>query len=211
MGRVRLGVSHAVLRRALGQLARGAPTGAIARTIRADVALCWRLLRYIAASNFGMMIQLESLGHALELVGTHRLARWLQLLLNTVDEPPPAAARLVQAAALRGRTLETIGAEYFSGTDGDNLFLVGALSMLPAMLMQPMSEAIASLSLPEPVADALTMRQGRYGPLLDLAEALEEDSPERVEALCASLALSSGALVRARSRANAAAQEVSYT
>lgn len=211
MGRVRLGVSHAVLRRAIEQLARGAPAGAIARTLRTDVALCWRLLRYIAASNFGMMVPVESLAHALEQVGTGRLARWLQLLLNTVEEPSPAAARLVQAAALRGRTLETIGAEYFSGADGDNLFLVGALSLLPAMLMQPVSEAIASLSLPEAVVDALTMRQGRYGPLLDLAEALEQDNPERVEALCTSLALSSGALVRARSRATAAPQEVSYT
>jgi EAL and modified HD-GYP domain-containing signal transduction protein len=207
MGSVKLGVSHAVLRRALEQLAQGAPAAEIERTMRLDAALCWRLMRYTAASNFGMMIPVESLSHAIELVGPRRLGRWLQLLLNTVEEPSPAAATLIRAAVFRGRMLEMVGAEYFSGADADNLFLVGALSLLPAMLMQPMAEAIASLALPEAVADALTMRQGRFGPLLDLAEALEQGSPERVEALCANLTISSRALVRARRSAQAAVEE----
>ena len=210
MGRIRLGVSHAVLRRALEQVSGGAPTAELERTVRSDVALCWRLLRYTAGSNFGMMIPVESLAHALELVGPRRLARWLQLLLNTVEEPSPVAARLLRAAELRGRMLQTLGAEYFGGADGDNLFLVGAFSLLPAMLMQPMSEAIGSLALPEAVADALMMRQGRYGPLLDLAEALEHGSPERVEALCANLALSSRMVARARRSAQAQVQEATH-
>ena len=207
MGSVRLGVNHGVVRRALAQLAGGATPAELEPTFKFDAALCWRLLRYTAASSFGMMITVDSLGHALELVGTRRLGRWLQLLLNTVDEPPPAASTLMRAAVFRGRMLEMLGAEYFEGTDCDNLFLVGALSMLPAMLMQPMTAAIASLALPEPVADALTMRQGRFGPLLDLVEALESGMPERVEALCDTLTISSRTLSRARRSAQAAAQE----
>jgi EAL and modified HD-GYP domain-containing signal transduction protein len=207
MGSVKLGVSHVVLRRALAQLEAGAPLAELEATIRLDAALCWRLLRYTAASNFGMMIPIESLHHALELVGVRRLGRWLQLLLNTVEEPSPAAETLIRAAVFRGRMLEMVGAEYFSSTDCDNLYLVGAFSLLPAMLMQTMGEAIGTLALPEAVADALTMRQGRYGPLLDLAEALESGSPERVEALCTHLTISSRTLVRAHRSAQAAVQE----
>ncbi|MEI7445191.1 MAG: hypothetical protein WCK28_09910 [Burkholderiales bacterium] len=207
MGSVRLGVNHAVVRRTLAQLAAGAEPAALEPTIRMDAALCWRLLRYTAASNFGMMIPVDSLAHALELVGARRLGRWLQLLLNTVEEPSSAAAALGRTAVFRGRMLEMLGAEYFEGTDCDNLFLVGALSMLPAMLMQPMAPAIASLALPEAVVDALTTRQGRYGPLLDLAEALESGTPERVEALCDTLTISSRTLTRARRSAQAAVQE----
>jgi EAL and modified HD-GYP domain-containing signal transduction protein len=203
MGSVKLGVSHAVLRRALAQLGANAATADVEATFRLDAALCWRLLRYTAASNFGMMIPVDSLRHALELVGPRRLARWLQLLLNTVEEPSPAASTLLRSAAFRGRMLEMVGAEYFSGTDCDNLYLVGAFSLLPAMLMQPMGEAIAALALPEPVADALTMRQGRFGPLLDLAEAMESGTPERVDALCTNLTISGSALVRARRSAHA--------
>lgn len=207
MGSVRLGVGHGVLRRALAQLAAGAAPVELEPTIKLDAGLCWRLLRYTAASDFGMMITIDSLGHALELVGTRRLGRWLQLLLDTVDEPPPAASTLMRAAVFRGRMLERVGADYFEGTDGGNLFLVGALSMLPAMLMQPMTAAIASLALPETVADALATRSGRFGPLLDLVEALESGTSERIEALCDTLTISSRTLARARRSAQAAVQE----
>jgi len=207
MGSVKPGVSHAVLRRTLDQLAAGASTAELEQTMRNDVALCWRLLRYTAASNFGMLIPVDSLAHAIDLVGPRRLQRWLQLLMNTVEEPSPASLTLVRAAVFRGRMLEMVGAEYFNGTDCDNLFLVGALSLLPAMLIQPMQQAIGSLALPDAVSDALTMRQGRYGPLLDLVEALESGPPERVEALCETLTISSRTLVRVRRSAHAAVQE----
>ena len=207
MGSVKLGVSHAVVRRALERLEAGATPAELAPTIRLDAALCWRLFRYTAASNFGMMIPVDSLVHALDLVGPRRLGRWLQLLLNTVEEPTPAAATLLRAAMFRGRMLEMVGAEYFEPADCDNLFLVGAFSLLPAMLMQPMADAIASLALPESVADALTLRQGRYGPLLDLVEAMESGSTERVEALCTNLTISSRVLMRAQRSARAAVQE----
>jgi EAL and modified HD-GYP domain-containing signal transduction protein len=203
MGSVKLGVRHAVLRRALAQVGADAPLSEVEATFRLDAALCWRLLRYTAASNFGMMIPVDSMRHALELVGPRRLARWLQLLLNTVDEPSPAASTLLRSAAFRGRMLEMVGAEYFSGADCDNLYLVGAFSLLPAMLMQPMAEAIASLALPEPVADALATRHGRFGPLLDLAEAMESGTPERIDALCTNLTISGSALQRAHRTARA--------
>jgi EAL and modified HD-GYP domain-containing signal transduction protein len=207
MGSVKLGVSHAVLRRVIAQLDAGAAVAELEQTMRLDAALCWRLMRYTGATDFGKMIPIESMRHALELVGTRRLGLWLQLLLNTVDEPSPAAATLVRAAVFRGRMLEMIGAGYFTGTDLDNLFLVGAMSLLPAMLMQPMAEAIGTLALPEAVADALTMRQGRYGPLLKLAEALESGTPERDEALCARLTITSRKLVQGRRSAHASVQE----
>jgi c-di-GMP-related signal transduction protein len=74
---------------------------------------------------------------------------------------------------MRGRMLELMGIGYLEGADLANLFLVGAFSMLPSMLMQPMACAIASLALPEGVADALLSRHGRYGAVLESAEVLE--------------------------------------
>lgn len=204
MGSVRLGVSHAVLQRALARLAEGEAPAGLEPLFRQDAALCWRLLRYAAASNFGMLIPVASLAHALELVGPRRLGRWLQLLLSTVEEPSPAASTLGRTAVIRGRILETLGAEYFDGVDCDNLVLAGLLSMLPAMLMQPMTQAISQIALPEAVADALALRQGRYGSLLDLAEALDSGPSERIEALCDTLTISRRTLDRARLSAQAA-------
>lgn len=208
MGSVKLGVSHVVVRRALAQIAAGAAVADLVATFRLDAALCWRVLRYISASNFGMMIPIDSLGHAIDMVGLRRLTRWLELLLTTVPEPTPAAATLLRAAVFRGRVLELVGAGYFGEEDRDNLFLVGVMSLLPAMLMRPMGEAIASLALPEPVVDALMGRQGPYGPLLDLLDAMESGQDTRVQALCEGLALPSRALDRARRSAEAALHDM---
>jgi EAL and modified HD-GYP domain-containing signal transduction protein len=207
MGSVKLGVRHAVLARVLEQLAANASLEAIEATFKHDIALCWRLLRYTAASNFGLLIEVESLRHALELVGNRRLARWIQLLQATVEEPSPAAERLIDVAVMRGRMLEMVGADYFNGTDCDNLFLVGAFSVLPSMLMQTMAESIRTVALPDAVVDALTTREGRFGRLLELVEALEADDSDRIEMLCAELLISSRALVLARTTASAALQE----
>ena len=71
---------------------------------------------------------------------------------------------------MRGRMLEMVGADYFNGTDCDNLFLVGAFSVLPSMLMQTMAESIRTVALPDAVVDALTTREGRFGRLLELVD-----------------------------------------
>ena len=209
MGHMRLGVCHETVRRALVQATTGASLEVIEATFRSDVGLCWRLLRFIASANFGLLMPLDSLRHALSLVGVRRLTRWLRLLLSCVDDVSPAARRLGQSAALRGRLVELLGAEYFTGHDLDNLFMVGGFSMLPALLMQPMSAAVSMLALPDGVADALVARQGRFGALLNLADALEAGQDDRVDALCGELSLSVGALARARRHSHEPAQGVS--
>lgn len=209
MGRLRLGVCHETVRRALVQATTGASLEVIEATFRSDIGLCWRLLRFIASANFGLLMPLDSLRHALSLVGMRRLTRWLRLLLSCVDEVSPAARRMGQSATLRGRLVELLGAEYFVGHDLDNLFLVGGFSMLPALLMQPMSAAVSMLALPDGVADALVSRQGRFGALLNLADALEAGQDDRVDALCSELSLSVGALARARRHTHEPAQGAS--
>jgi c-di-GMP-related signal transduction protein len=75
------------------------------------------------------------------------------------------------------------------------------------MLMQTMAESIRTVALPDAVVDALTTREGRFGRLLELVEALEADDSDRIEMLCAELLISSRALVLARTTASAALQE----
>lgn len=197
------GVDHEVVRRALVQATAGAGIEALELTLRSDIVLCWRLMRYIASSNFGLMVPIDSLHRALDLVGVRRLARWLRLALNCVPDATPAARRLNASAVLRARLLQLIGAEYFEGQDLDNLFLVGAFSVLPEALLRPMPEALGAIVLPDGVADALISRQGRFGALLNLADAMQAGNEDRVVALCDELSLSGTALARARQRATA--------
>ena len=154
-----------------------------------DVALSFKLLRYINSVGFGLSCEIQSIRHAIAVLGMQQLYRWLTLLLVTAggDSVPPA---LVKTAVTRGRLTELLGARLLPKVDQDNLFIVGVFSMLDVMMDTPMNELLDKITLPEPVAEALANRAGVYGPFLSLAEACETPDPDRISELSASLALS---------------------
>jgi EAL and modified HD-GYP domain-containing signal transduction protein len=61
--------------------------------------------------------------------------------------------------------------------------VVGILSVIDALLEIPMNDALAHLSLPEAVSDALRRREGKYAPYLKLAIACEESDQETIQSL----------------------------
>ena len=198
LSRVRIGIDHELARAVLRRLAAGASIDELDSMIRGDVALCWRLLRYVRTANFGLHVPVRSLWHALELVGRVRLERWIRLLLNSVEDLSPIAARLAHGAALRGRALELMGRDYFDAQERGNLFLTGAFVTLPAVTLRPMAEAVEAIALPNPVVDALVEGSGPYGALLNLVRALEHDCQQDIAALGESLSMSPVVLARAR-------------
>ncbi|MGE5027568.1 MAG: EAL and HDOD domain-containing protein [Betaproteobacteria bacterium] len=153
-----------------------------------DVALSFKLLRYINSVGFGLSCEIQSIRHALAILGYPQLYRWLTLLLVTADEESASPA-LMKTAATRGRLTELLGKDMLEPADRDNLFIVGVFSLLDAMLEMPMEQALESLSLPESITDALLHRQGIYGPFLELAEACEGGSASDIERLAFSLQL----------------------
>jgi len=197
LAQVRIGIDHERAREILARLAAGASLNDIDALIRADVALCWRLLRYVRTANFGMHVPVHSLGHAIELIGRSRLERWIRLLLDSVEDLSPIAARLAHGAALRGQALELMGRDYFDAQERGNLFLTGAFATLPTVTLRPMAEAVQAIALPGRVVDALVEGSGPYGALLSLVQALEQDRAQDIAALAESLSMSPVVLTRA--------------
>lgn len=162
----------------------------IEAALKRDVALSFKLLRFINSTGFGLSCEIQSFRHAVTILGYEKLYRWLSLLLTTADKnaSPPA---LMKTAATRGRLAELLGKNYFDDpADYDNLFVVGMFSLLDIMLDMPMEQVLEQLFLPENVTDALLGRQGAYGPFLDLAEACENPQVERMQELAGLLQLS---------------------
>lgn len=157
-------------------------------SFKRDVALSFKLLRYINSVGFGLSCEIQSIRHALAILGYPQLYRWLTLLLVTADEESTSPA-LMKTAATRGRLTELLGKDMLEAADRDNLFIVGVFSLLDAMLEMPMEQALDSLALPESITDALLHRQGIYGPFLELAEACEGGSAGHIEKLVFSLQL----------------------
>jgi EAL and modified HD-GYP domain-containing signal transduction protein len=151
-----------------------------------DVALTFKLLRYINSAGFGLSCEVQSIRHAVSILGMQPLYRWLTLLLVTAGGAPTMPT-LARTAITRGRLCELVGKSCLSKGDQDNLFIVGVFSLLPAFLEMPMEQVLERIVIPEKMIDALSDRSGIYGPFLSLAEAVESGDTEELEKLALSL------------------------
>ena len=153
-----------------------------------DVALTFKLLRYINSAGFGLSCEVQSIRHAVSILGMQPLYRWLTLLLVTAGGAPTMPT-LARTAITRGRLCELIGKGCLSRGDQDNLFIVGVFSLLPAFLEMPMEQVLERIVIPEKLVDALADRSGIYGPFLALTEAVESGDTTQLERLTSSLML----------------------
>ena len=166
---------------------------------RQDVALSYNLLRYINSVGFGMVHEVETIKHALVILGNAKLARWLTLLLFSAarsDNPAPQA--LLHTALVRARLAELLGTPRLGTAHQDYLFMCGMFSLLEAMLDVPLEDALKNLKLPEAVSHALLHGTGPYAPYLELSRACEKPDMERIHALAPALGLEIGAISRAQ-------------
>lgn len=180
--------AYAIVLELLNKVRSNAEVKEIETSFKRDVALSFKLLRYINSVGFGLSCEIQSIRHALAILGYQQLYRWLTLLLVTAGEGSTSPA-LMKTAVTRGRLTELLGKDMLEPADRDNLFIVGVFSLLDVMLEMPMDQVLDSLALPESITDALLQRQGIYGPFLQLTEACEGGNTSNIEMLALSLQL----------------------
>lgn len=166
----------------LSRLRRDADTTELARLLKQDAVLSYRLLRYINSAASGLRQTITSIEHALVLMGRQKMYRWLTLLLFSSIQNSPHAAALQENALARGRFMELLGEKAFAEAERDSLFVTGLFSMLDLVLQMPLPDAIKPLNLPETISAALLRAEGPYAPLLDLVMACESSDQDRIEA-----------------------------
>lgn len=181
--------SQAAVLQLMDKVRQEADVKHIEEGFKRDVALTFKLLRYINSAAFGLTCEIQSIRHAVSILGYRPLYKWLTLLLATAS-PSPMAPVLTRTAVTRGRLCELLGAYHLPKTEQDNLFITGVFSLLDALLETPMAQIMERLTLPDSVADALLHRSGIYGPILELAEACESADPSRIDPLAEALFLS---------------------
>jgi EAL and modified HD-GYP domain-containing signal transduction protein len=143
-----------------------------------DVSLAYRVLAVVNSSAFGLDRRVESLRHAIVLLGINQV-RHLSILL-AMSATKDASEELIKLGALRARLLSRLanGKEAASGA-----FMVGLLSVADALYRTPMAELLEELPVAEPIANALLDGSGEYGRLLAVALACEQADVERIDAL----------------------------
>lgn len=139
------------------------------RLISNDVALSYRLLRYINSAHFGMAQRISSIMHAVTLLGLENIKQWAMLTtFAAVDDKPN---ELFLTALIRARFC------LLAGTTQDGApqerFTLGLFSVLDGLLDTDMESAVALLPLPPRMRDALITHSGP-GRLLECVQAIEQ-------------------------------------
>ena len=205
----KLAPAHAQIVRLLNLVRNNADIKQIESALKQDVALSFKLLRYINSAGFGLSCEIQSFKHAVTILGYQKLHRWLSLLLVTASRDP-AAPGLMQASIARGRMMELAGQEFFNKSELDNLFITGAFSLLDVLLGAPMDEVLEQMHLPEAISDALLNREGVFAPFLELAIACEGSHAVRLSQQADTLQLPPEAVNRAQLAALAFADSLQF-
>ena len=128
------------------------------RMIGRDVALSFRLLRYINSAFFGLRFEISSIGQALALLGVENLRRWATLtVLASIDGKPP---ELTVTALVRARFCELAG-EQLAGPRPGELFTLGLFSVIDALMDAPIEDVVGLIPFPADMREALVRAPAR--------------------------------------------------
>lgn len=160
----------------LAMLNADADTQDVAKAIKADVALCYNLLRLVNAASVGLPRRIDTVSQALLVLGRAQLQRWLQVMLYAEHgEQRRGLPPLLMLATTRGRLLELIAREVDPRNHAlsEAAFTVGIMSLMDTLFGIPMEEILDQLAVSDKIGIALLYRSGQFGEMLKLAEQLE--------------------------------------
>jgi EAL and modified HD-GYP domain-containing signal transduction protein len=154
----------------------------LALKIKHEASLTFRLLRYLNSAAFGLRSEIRSVAHALSLLGERELRKWIAVVsVGVLADGKPD--ELMTVPLVRGRFCELLAPLAGMAGHANDLFLMGLLSVMDAILDQPLDSILAELPVRAEIKGALQARTGLYWQLLELATAHERADWEKVSAL----------------------------
>ena len=158
------------------------------RAIKCEPALCYRLLRYLNSPVFSFWNQIKSIQHALTLLGEKEIKKWTSLVvLVALGEDRPA--ELVVASLVRARFCELLAPVVGMRDRKADLFLMGLLSLMDAILRRPMTELLAEMPVSTDIKLALLQGDSRLSDVYGLTLAYEKGDWEKLSDSAARLRL----------------------
>lgn len=145
--------------------------GELCEVIVQDPALSYKILRAINSARLNVGRKIGSIHEAVVYLGLNRIRAWATLFaLSGFDDKP---LEVLNLGLVRANLCERIAR--LTGSGGpDEAYTVGLLSILDAMLDQPMETLLADLPLPQAFTDAIVHHSGPHGAALACALAMEQ-------------------------------------
>lgn len=122
--------------------------------IKRDVALSYKLLKFINSPVFGLKTRINSLHHALVLLGEKELKNWMLLvaLKDIVGEKP---GEIIIGSLIRARFCEKLALAKTTKKLAAHAFLIGLFSYIDILLERPMNYILDEIHLAEEIKDVL--------------------------------------------------------
>ena len=158
----------------------------LGKLIKQEASICYRLLRYLNSAGFGFCKEIHSVRHALSLLGERDLRRWVRLIA-AVRAGQDKTSDLVLSALVRGRFCELLSPKVPHGES--DLFLMGLLSLIDAMLESPMEAILEKIPVDSATRSVLLGQPSVLRPVFQLMLAHESGEWEAAGALSAGLRL----------------------
>ena len=152
----------------------------VSQLVMRDAALTFRLLRLVNSPVCAIQQEVRSIEAAILVIGEDTFRRVVSLAVLSelnADQPP----EIFQMALVRARFCE-LAAGLFS-LDPAEQYLLGLLSLVPAMLRLPMDEVVPSLPLRDRICEALLGTANRERDLLAWLEFHERGEWEACDAI----------------------------
>jgi len=157
---------------------------ALEKLVKAEASVCYRLLRYLNSAIFAFQSEIHSVRHALSILGERDVRRWVRLVA-AVGAGQERTSDLVLSALVRGRFGELLAPQVPHGES--DLFLLGLLSLIDAMLEMPMAEVLERIPLDHATKAVLLGQPSVLRPVFQLMLAHESGEWQAAAELSASL------------------------
>ena len=131
-------------------------------TIKQEVSLSYKLLRYINSAFFGLTNKINSIRHALTLLGEKEIKKWVSLVVLAIigqDKPEELAVH----AITRAKFCESLAPYVDLRNQADDLFLVGMFSLIDAFLDRPISEILNGIPIGDEIKGAILREENKLG------------------------------------------------
>jgi len=161
---------------------------ALEKLIKAEASVCYRLLRYLNSAMFGLKNEVHSVRHAMSMLGERDVRKWVRLVA-AVGAGQDKSSDLVLSALVRGRFGELLSPLVPHGES--DLFLLGLLSLIDAMLEMPMADVLTRIPIDAATKAVLLGQPSPLRPMFQLMLAHESGEWDAAAALSQSLHLDS--------------------
>jgi len=172
-------------------MSEDADIGKVEQTFSRSPGLTYKLLLLVNSVSIGVREKIQTIRHAVSILGRRRISQWVQLALFASDDSRGLMNPLVEMAAVRAGFMQQLACRHPLLRDNPEApelaFTVGILSLLESIYDISIEEIVGTLDLSIDVRDALISRKGELGRLLNLAELMEHSffrvTPEQLEEL----------------------------